>query len=273
MWMAPGMCGSLSGIGSHERRPAAPQGQRITIGGREVQSNDESGIFHARGCVRKESGCEDCETFYAGGESFEVNANGGEIDRYSVSREAGVSVRVFVSGQAGVAYTERLEEPEKLVDRAIDNAKCIESTDDHRCRSAANNGRYPANLPLWPSSASRNALRWQNGWNRPLWKRTAALSALYTALSIMIRAVFRIENTQGFLRRRIPTSPYLRLSFRTGRVTRCRPALRSAWERMQRTWKAARVKRCRMRSANSAERRLLPASTACCSGRMRLVIC
>jgi PmbA protein len=79
----------------------------------------------------KKAGCEDCETFYAGGESFEVNANGGEIDRYSVSREAGVSVRVSFQGKQGYAYTERLEEPEKLVDRAIDNAKCIESTDDH----------------------------------------------------------------------------------------------------------------------------------------------
>ena len=38
-------------------------------------------------------GCESSELYYANGESFEVNANAGEIDRYSVSREAGVSVR------------------------------------------------------------------------------------------------------------------------------------------------------------------------------------
>ncbi len=77
----------------------------------------------------QQSGCENCETFYASGESFEVNANGGEIDRYSVSRAAGVSVRVSFKGRNGYAYTELIEDPEKLVDHAIDNAKCIETDD------------------------------------------------------------------------------------------------------------------------------------------------
>jgi len=76
-------------------------------------------------------GCASSELFYANGESFEVNANGGEIDRYSVSREAGVSVRVSINGREGYAYTERIDEPEKLVDHAADNARCIESDDEH----------------------------------------------------------------------------------------------------------------------------------------------
>ena len=76
-------------------------------------------------------GCESSELYYASGESFEVNANAGEIDRYSVSREAGVSVRVSLNGKEGYAYTERIDEPEKLVDHAVDNARCIESDDDH----------------------------------------------------------------------------------------------------------------------------------------------
>lgn len=76
-------------------------------------------------------GCASTELYYANGESFEVNANAGEIDRYSVSREAGVSVRVSIDGKEGYAYTERLDEPEKLVDHAADNAKCIESEDEH----------------------------------------------------------------------------------------------------------------------------------------------
>lgn len=75
--------------------------------------------------------CASCELFYAQGESFEVNANGGEIDRYSVSREAGVSVRVSIGGHEGYAYTEAIGEPERLVDHAIDNAVCIESEDEH----------------------------------------------------------------------------------------------------------------------------------------------
>ena len=76
-------------------------------------------------------GCASTELYYANGESFEVNANAGEIDRYSVSREAGVSVRVSFDGKEGYAYTERIDEPERLVDRAADNAKCIESEDEH----------------------------------------------------------------------------------------------------------------------------------------------
>ncbi len=76
-------------------------------------------------------GCTSSELYYANGESFEVNANAGEIDRYSVSREAGVSVRVSLDGREGYAYTERIDEPEKLVDHAADNARCIESDDDH----------------------------------------------------------------------------------------------------------------------------------------------
>ena len=79
----------------------------------------------------KKIGCASSELFYSNGESFEVNANAGEIDRYSVSREAGVSVRVSLNGKEGYAYTERIDEPEKLVDHAADNAKCIESEDDH----------------------------------------------------------------------------------------------------------------------------------------------
>ncbi|MEA4870221.1 MAG: TldD/PmbA family protein [Christensenella sp.] len=76
-------------------------------------------------------GCASCELFYASGDSFSVNANAGEIDRYSVSREAGISVRVSYHGHEGYAYSERIDEPERLVDRALDNAKCIESNDEH----------------------------------------------------------------------------------------------------------------------------------------------
>lgn len=79
----------------------------------------------------KAIGCASSELYYANGESFEVNANAGEIDRYSVSREAGVSVRVSFGGKEGYAYTERIDEPEKLVDHAADNAKSIETEDEH----------------------------------------------------------------------------------------------------------------------------------------------
>lgn len=79
----------------------------------------------------KAIGCAASELYYANGESFQVNANAGEIDRYSVSREAGVSVRVSLNGKEGYAYTERIDDPEKLVEHAADNARCIETEDEH----------------------------------------------------------------------------------------------------------------------------------------------
>lgn len=76
-------------------------------------------------------GCDAAETYYAAGRSFTVNAQGGEIDRYKVSRKAGLSLRVQVDGRDGYAYTEAIEAPEQLVLRAMDNARCIETLDEH----------------------------------------------------------------------------------------------------------------------------------------------
>ena len=78
-----------------------------------------------------EQGCDAAETFYEEGDSFSVNARNGEIDRYSVSRRAGLSLRVQINGSDGYAYTEAIEDPEQLVLRAMDSAKIIESLDDH----------------------------------------------------------------------------------------------------------------------------------------------
>lgn len=63
--------------------------------------------------------------------SFEANACGGEIDRCDVSMSGGLSLRVSVDGKNGYAYTERFEDAETLVERAMDNARAIEETDEH----------------------------------------------------------------------------------------------------------------------------------------------
>ncbi len=80
-------------------------------------------------------GCRAAETFYAASKAFSVTALGGEVDAYEVSNTAGVSVRVNVNGRDGYAYTERLDEPERLVDHAIDNAGAIEQDDPHPMQS------------------------------------------------------------------------------------------------------------------------------------------
>lgn len=78
-----------------------------------------------------EQGCDAAETYYEEGDGFSVNAREGEIDRYSVSRRAGLSLRVQVNGSDGYAYTEAIEDPEQLVRHAMDNAVTIETMDDH----------------------------------------------------------------------------------------------------------------------------------------------
>lgn len=81
-------------------------------------------------------GCEAAETYYAGREAFEANAQGGEIDRYAVSRTGGLSLRVKLGGRDGYAYTESLDDPEGLVRRAMDNARAIEEEDAHPMQGA-----------------------------------------------------------------------------------------------------------------------------------------
>lgn len=78
-----------------------------------------------------EAGCDAAEVYYAEGGAFEVNAQNGEIDRYAVSRTAGLSLRVQLGGKDGYAYTECLDDPAELVRRAMDNARTVEAEDEH----------------------------------------------------------------------------------------------------------------------------------------------
>lgn len=78
-----------------------------------------------------EQGCEAAETYYTESDSFEANASGGALDRYSVSKISGMSVRVLYGGKNGYAYTQVLDDPRPLVLAAIDNAKVIGVTDAH----------------------------------------------------------------------------------------------------------------------------------------------
>lgn len=92
-----------------------------------------------------EKGCENAEVFSITGDSFSVNVLGGELDRYSVAKDnGGLNLRVIFAGKNGYAYTEILEDPESLVDRAIDNAKAIENTDVNPMQGAC---EYPEIVP------------------------------------------------------------------------------------------------------------------------------
>ncbi|MBR4434517.1 MAG: TldD/PmbA family protein [Clostridia bacterium] len=76
-----------------------------------------------------EKGCDAAEVYAMGNNGFAVSVLEGEIIRYEVSNEGGLNLRVLYDGKNGYAYTELFEDPETLVEHAIDNAKAIDSTD------------------------------------------------------------------------------------------------------------------------------------------------
>ncbi len=78
-----------------------------------------------------DGGCEAAEAFFVESERFTVRILEQEVDSYSVSRSGGFGLRVKLGGRDGYAYTELLDEPEALAARAADNARVIESSDDH----------------------------------------------------------------------------------------------------------------------------------------------
>ena len=84
----------------------------------------------------KRQGCGQAETYYAARDAFFVDVQGGEPERYSVSRTCGIGLRVQVDGRDGYAYTERFDAPETLVCRAMDNARTIEDDDAHPMQGA-----------------------------------------------------------------------------------------------------------------------------------------
>ena len=80
--------------------------------------------------IAKTKGVE-AEVFAQSVEFFQASAAEGALERYEVSKSGGLTLRVNVDGRSGYAYTERSEDAAILVERAIDNAKSVESEDEH----------------------------------------------------------------------------------------------------------------------------------------------
>ncbi len=107
--------------------------------------------------IALEKGCSDAEVYAREGSQFSVEVMEQQIDSYSVSRDLGLSLRVCVDGRDGYAYTELLEQPEALVDRAMDNARSSENEDPHPMQEPC---AYPAvTLPENPLTALSDSQR------------------------------------------------------------------------------------------------------------------
>lgn len=107
--------------------------------------------------IALEKGCEAAEVYAQEGSEFSVEVMEQQIDSYTVSRSLGLSIRVCLEGKNGYAYTELMEQPEALVERAMDNARANESTDVHPMQGAC---ACPAvTLPENPLAALTDARR------------------------------------------------------------------------------------------------------------------
>ncbi len=77
-------------------------------------------------------GFEAQEIFYMRNKNTEISVYNGEIDKYNLSEDGGLSYRGMVNGKLGYAYTERLDEQalDMLVNEAYDNAVILEVEDE-----------------------------------------------------------------------------------------------------------------------------------------------
>lgn len=80
-------------------------------------------------------GCDAAETVFVEGDRFQAGVLAQELDSYSVSRKFGIGLRVQVNGRDGYAYTEKLDDPEALCRRALDNARVIGTAMNIPCRA------------------------------------------------------------------------------------------------------------------------------------------
>lgn len=80
----------------------------------------------------KLKGFKDQEIYYVENKNIEISVYEGQIDKYNISEDGGLSYRGIVDGKLGYAYTERFEEDtlDMLVSEAYDNAKVIEVEDE-----------------------------------------------------------------------------------------------------------------------------------------------
>ncbi len=80
----------------------------------------------------KELGLGDMEVYIQGNKQFDTRIFEGEIDKYSISDEIGLSFRGVYNGKMGYSYTEKVDESsiDILIKEAIENAVNIDSEDE-----------------------------------------------------------------------------------------------------------------------------------------------
>jgi len=74
----------------------------------------------------------DQEIYYVRNKSTNISVFDGELDKYNISENSGLSYRGILNGKLGYAYSEIIDEQaiDMLVNEAFENAKIIEVEDE-----------------------------------------------------------------------------------------------------------------------------------------------
>ena len=78
-----------------------------------------------------DKGCTAAQVDYSNGDRFSVSVMDAAIDKYEVSTDNTLTLRVIYGGHDGFASTSDFDNPDDIVDAAIDNAKVSDTQDDH----------------------------------------------------------------------------------------------------------------------------------------------
>lgn len=158
--------------------------------------------------IAKELGCSAAETYFQQGDEFSVNILEGELDRYIVSKNSALGLRVQVSGKNGYAYTEALEDPEVLVKRAIDNAKVIENEDEQPMQGKCE--YVKVDIPENPLTGmdEQQKIKLAKELEQAAKSEDARVLRMGYCMTATSDAVIRIDNTHGLSAQRQIRSGY-----------------------------------------------------------------
>ncbi|MEG1559408.1 MAG: TldD/PmbA family protein [Clostridia bacterium] len=142
-------------------------------------------------------GCSAAETYYVEGEAFDVSILDGDVDRYNANKKSACNVRVKLLGKDGYAYTEVLEDPEKIVKRAIDNARSIETEDEHPMQGKSEYISIPVAESCALSMTNREKINLMIEAEKLLKAADERISRVEECAIETIRQKTRIDNTLG----------------------------------------------------------------------------
>lgn len=93
---------------------------------------DKRAVIESLFNAGKAAGIEEMEVFIGGSKNLDIKVFKGDIDKYSIADDQGLSFRGIYNGKMGYSYTEKIDESsvDLLIKEVIENARVIDSEDE-----------------------------------------------------------------------------------------------------------------------------------------------